>query len=84
VQDVIFKTRSAQRYSQGDLAAELGVTRQAVSEWESGQSAPALERVEAWLADKRPWVYQMAFNVMVARFGRAMLAAAALPPETGA
>ena len=73
--------RAAQRFSMGEFATELGVTRQAVSEWENGLSAPSLDRIEAWLADKRPWVYQMAFNILVARFGRALLAAAALPTE---
>lgn len=39
--------RRQQGFSQEELADRLGVSRQAVSKWESGQSTPDLERVVA-------------------------------------
>ena len=41
----ILQLRKAQGISQEELAARLGVSRQAVSKWESGQSLPDLEKV---------------------------------------
>ena len=43
--------RRQQGFSQEELADRLGVSRQAVSKWESGQSTPDLERVVAMSND---------------------------------
>ena len=43
--DKIILLRKRQGLSQEELAERMDVTRQAVSKWESGQSAPDLERV---------------------------------------
>ena len=37
--------RKAKGISQEELADKLGVSRQAVSKWESGQSSPDLEKI---------------------------------------
>ena len=37
--------RKTKGYSQEELADQIGVSRQAVSKWESGQSSPDLEKV---------------------------------------
>lgn len=43
--DRIQQLRKAKGISQEELADQIGVSRQAVSKWESGQSAPDIERV---------------------------------------
>lgn len=47
ISDRIRELRRARGISQEELAAEIGVSRQAVSKWESGQSVPDLDRVIA-------------------------------------
>lgn len=42
--DRIQSLRKAKGISQEELAEHVGVSRQAVSKWESGQSAPDLEK----------------------------------------
>lgn len=76
---VIADTRAALRFTMREFAAALNVSPAAVNLWEKGTAAPTLDRIEAWLADKRPWVYQMAFRILVARLGPALLAAAQTP-----
>ena len=39
----LLQTRKALRYTQEDVAERVGVTRQAVAKWESGESVPDLE-----------------------------------------
>ena len=41
----ILKLRAARGMSQGDLAEQLGVSRQSVSKWETGQSVPDLDKI---------------------------------------
>lgn len=41
----ILKLRAARGMSQGDLAEKLGVSRQSVSKWETGQSVPDLDKI---------------------------------------
>lgn len=41
----IYEMRKAQGLSQEQLAEKLGVSRQSVSKWESGESMPELERL---------------------------------------
>lgn len=43
--DRIQRLRKAKGISQEELADQIGVSRQAVSKWESGQSSPDLEKV---------------------------------------
>lgn len=45
IADRIQSLRKAKGISQEDLADKAGVSRQAVSKWESGQSAPDLEKI---------------------------------------
>lgn len=37
--------RTEQKLSQGDVAEKLGVSRQSVSKWETGQSVPELDKI---------------------------------------
>lgn len=41
----LFKLRTDQGLSQGDLAEKLNVSRQSVSKWETGQSVPDLDKI---------------------------------------
>jgi transcriptional regulator with XRE-family HTH domain len=43
--DKIIALRRARGWSQEELAERLGVSRQAVSKWESAQSVPELDKV---------------------------------------
>lgn len=43
--DRIYELRTSNNMSQGDLANELGVSRQSVSKWETGQSIPDVDRI---------------------------------------
>lgn len=45
IADRIQSLRKARGISQEELAGKIGVSRQAVSKWESGQSAPDLDKV---------------------------------------
>lgn len=47
ISDRIRELRRTRGISQEELAAQIGVSRQAVSKWESGQSVPDLDRVIA-------------------------------------
>ena len=47
IADRIQDLRKQKGYSQEQLAEKVGVSRQAVSKWESGQSAPDLEKIIA-------------------------------------
>lgn len=44
ISERIYQERKAHGFTQEQLADQLGVSRQAVSKWESGQSLPDLER----------------------------------------
>lgn len=72
--------RKGQRATIRAFAAELAVSHSAVAQWEKGVAAPTLERLEAWLADPREWVYSLAFKILVAKLGPALLAAATSQP----
>lgn len=48
--EILIRERKARGLSQEDLARRIGVTRQAVSKWETGDSAPDLNNLQA-LAD---------------------------------
>ena len=41
----IYQLRKAKNWSQEDLAAKIGVSRQSVSKWERGEALPDLERM---------------------------------------
>lgn len=43
----IQELRNKKGYSQEELAEQLGVSRQAVSKWETGQSIPDLDKITA-------------------------------------
>ena len=43
----IYELRKASHLSQEQLAEKIGVSRQSISKWESGESSPELERVVA-------------------------------------
>lgn len=43
----IFELRKASGLSQEEMASQLGVSRQTVSKWESGQSAPEMDKLPA-------------------------------------
>ena len=43
--DRIQDLRKSRGMSQEELANQIGVSRQAVSKWESGQSAPDLQKI---------------------------------------
>ena len=45
IADRIQSLRKTKGISQEELADKVGVSRQAVSKWESGQSAPDLEKI---------------------------------------
>ena len=45
--DKIIDLRKKNGWSQEELAEKLGVSRQAVSKWENGDSAPDLDRLRA-------------------------------------
>ena len=45
LQDKIIKLRKSHALSQEELAERLGVSRQAVSKWESGQSLPDIDKI---------------------------------------
>lgn len=45
ISDRIQSLRKTKGISQEQLADELGVSRQAVSKWESGQSMPDIEKI---------------------------------------
>lgn len=47
VSDKLYELRKKQGLSQEQLAEKLGVSRQAVSKWESGQAAPEYEKLIA-------------------------------------
>lgn len=47
IADRIQLLRKQKGYSQEELADKVGVSRQAVSKWESGQSVPDLEKIIA-------------------------------------
>lgn len=47
LQDKIVKLRKSHALSQEELAQRLGVSRQAVSKWESGQSLPDVDKIVA-------------------------------------
>lgn len=47
VSEKILQLRKAKGFTQEDLAEKLGVSRQSVSKWESGQSVPELEKLVA-------------------------------------
>lgn len=47
ISERIQKLRKERGISQDKLAEEMGVSRQAVSKWESGQSTPELEKIAA-------------------------------------
>ncbi len=44
--DILFKLRSEKGVSQDELAAQLFVTRQAVSRWETGETVPNTETLK--------------------------------------
>lgn len=43
----VFQARKAKGFSQEDLAEAIGVSRQAVSKWETGEAMPDLEKLIA-------------------------------------
>ena len=43
--DKIIQLRKKSGWSQEELAAQMGVSRQSVSKWESGQSIPDLDKI---------------------------------------
>ena len=45
IADRIQHLRKSRGISQEELAEQIGVSRQAVSKWESGQSTPDLEKI---------------------------------------
>ena len=45
ISDRIQSLRKKKGLSQYDLADEMGVSRQAVSKWENGQSIPDIEKI---------------------------------------
>jgi len=45
--ETIYRLRRKRGLSQEQLAEQLGVSRQAVSKWESGQSVPELDKLQA-------------------------------------
>lgn len=45
--DMLKEYRKQKGYSQTQLGARIGVTRQAISRWESGTDTPSLERIAA-------------------------------------
>ena len=47
LQDRLYRLRRERGLSQEELAAQLGVSRQAVQKWESGVSQPSLEKLTA-------------------------------------
>ena len=46
-QEKLFTLRKKNSLSQEELAQELGVTRQAVYKWESGNSSPEIDKIRA-------------------------------------
>ena len=53
IADRIQDLRKQKGYSQEELADKVGVSRQAVSKWESAQSMPDLEKIIATITGKR-------------------------------
>ena len=45
--DRVFQARKAKGMSQEDLAEAMGVSRQAVSKWETGEAMPDVEKLIA-------------------------------------
>ena len=45
--ETIYRLRTEHGLSQGDLAAELDVSRQSISKWETGSSVPELDKLVA-------------------------------------
>lgn len=60
--DNLYKYRKQKGFSQETLAYQLGVSRQSVSKWESGQSVPELERLIE-IAD----LFQISLDELVGR-----------------
>ena len=44
----ILKLRKANNLSQEELAEKLGVSRQSISKWESGQSLPDIDKLSCY------------------------------------
>lgn len=49
--------------SVAEFAAALGVSRQSVFLWESGENVPGKDRVADWLRDEREWVRRLGLDV---------------------
>ncbi len=47
----LFEYRKAYGYSQEELAEKIGVSRQAISKWERGESSPDTENLIALFQD---------------------------------
>lgn len=68
VSQIVADTRATAQHTLDGFASELGVSRQAVSLWEQGQSEPDYERIIGWLRDPRPWVHLLGANVARAKY----------------
>ena len=63
--EILTRLRKEKGLSQTEAAEELGVTRQAISKWESGRAFPSMEKLIALslfhkgmvLHRKRTWIY---------------------------
>lgn len=73
--EVVRQYRETKKLSQDDVAAELGLTEGAVSQWETGRTAPRRKtaiRLDALLE---------AGGSIVRAFGYAMPSTSAVPPD---
>ena len=48
IKEILRDLRTRKGYSQEELAEKLFVTRQAVSRWETGETAPNTETLKYW------------------------------------
>lgn len=72
--EVIQAIRQSQQKNMRDFAAELGVSQNMISLWERDLSDIDTERIQAWFADERPWVAEMAIEIQVIKFRQLLLA----------
>lgn len=82
IASVISETRSAQRMSLREFGTELGVSHNAIAQYEQGIAQPKDEHLTAWLQDSRDWVWRMALEIYQIKNAALIAAAQARESES--